>query len=132
MRCERCINDNSMRKISFDREGICNYCRNYEMIANQIQNYEYLEELFKERIERVRGQYDYDAAVGISGGKDSVFVLEQLVSRYHLKIKAFTMNNGFLTEAAKQNIDRMVREFGVKHEYIDYEQALLRKVYNYR
>ena len=131
MRCKRCINDESVRNISFDNYGICNYCRAYETIEKQITYYSKLEKLFKTRLKKVKGQYNYDAAVGISGGKDSIYVLDQLINKYHLKVKAFTMNNGFLTDTAKQNINRLVREFDVEHEYINYEQELLRRVYHY-
>ena len=131
MRCKRCINDETVRNITFDKNGICNYCREYDKIQKQITNYRELEELFRARIDKIRGKYKYDAAVGISGGKDSIYVLNQLVNKYHLKVKAFTMNNGFLTSEAKQNIDKLVSEYSVEHEYINYEQELLRRVYHY-
>lgn len=131
MRCKRCINDDSVRNISFDEKGICNYCHEFSKIKKQISDYKKLEELFLDRIEKVKGKHTYDAVVGISGGKDSVFVLDQLVKKYHLKIKAFTMNNGFLTDAAKKNIDYLVSDYKVEHEYISYEQELLKRVYHY-
>lgn len=131
MRCKRCINDETVRNITFDENGICNYCREYDKIQKQIMNYRELEKLFMARINKIRGKYEYDAAVGISGGKDSIYVLNQLVNKYHLKVKAFTMNNGFLTSEAKQNIDKLVSEYSVEHEYINYEQELLRRVYHY-
>ena len=131
MRCRNCINDNSVRNIMFDDDGICNYCHKYDEVKQQITDYRELEKLFKKRLDKIRGKHKYDAAVGISGGKDSIYVLDQLIKKYHLKVKAFTMNNGFLTDAAKQNIDRLVEEYSVEHEYIDYERELLRRVYHY-
>lgn len=131
MRCNRCINDKSVRKIKFDSEGICNYCNNYEKIKEKICDYKYLEEIFKERIERIRGKYKYDVALGISGGKDSVYVLHQLVKKYNLKVMTFTMNNGFLTEKAKENINQIVKDYKVDHEYIEFDSKLLQRVYHY-
>lgn len=131
MQCKRCINDDSVRNISFDEEGVCNYCRRFNEIKEKILGYQKLEKMFQTRVDKVRGKHQYDVAVGISGGKDSIYVLDQLLKKYHLKVKAFTMNNGFLTEEAKKNIDRLVNEYGVEHEYIDYEQELLRRVYHY-
>ena len=131
MRCKRCINDDSVRNISFDERGVCNYCRRYDEIEKQITDYHNLKKMFEARIDRVRDKHQYDVAVGISGGKDSIYVLDQLMKKYHLKVKAFTMNNGFLTENARKNIDRLVNEYGVEHEYIDYEQELLGRVYHY-
>ncbi len=131
MRCKRCINDESVRNLSFDKNRICNYCREYDKIKAEVTDYKKLEELFQSRIKKVKGKHEYDAVVGISGGKDSVFVLDQLVKKYHLKVKAFTMNNGFLTDAAKKNINHLVSDYGVEHEYINYEQELLQRVYHY-
>jgi hypothetical protein len=70
-------------------------------------------------------------AVGLSGGKDSIYVLYELLYKYKLKVKTFTMHNGFLTEDAKKNIDKIVKEFNVEHEYIEYDKELLRKFYRY-
>lgn len=131
MRCKRCINDGSVRNITFDEDGICNYCQKFSGVKAQIADYRGLEKLFLARLDRVRGKHAYDAAVGISGGKDSVYVLDQLIKKYRLKVKAFTMDNGFLTDAAKRNIDRLVDGYAVEHEYIDYERELLRRVYHY-
>lgn len=131
MRCSKCINDKSVRKIEFDSEGICNFCNNYEKIKNKIKDDEYLEKLFKERIERVRGKHKYDVALGISGGKDSVYVLHQLVNKYNLKVMTFTMNNGFLTAEAKKNINQIVNDYKVEHEYIEFDSKLLQRVYHY-
>ena len=34
MQCKRCINDDSVRNISFDEEGVCNYCRRFNEIED--------------------------------------------------------------------------------------------------
>ncbi len=129
--CANCLNDTSVRNISFDQNHTCNFCQAYDKIKPQLNDYERLEQLFVERIERVRGKYDYDTVVGISGGKDSMFLLHQLVYKYKLKVKAFTMNNGFFTDEARGNIDRLVKEFGVEHEYITYDPEMLKRFYHY-
>ncbi len=129
--CKRCINNETVKNITFDEEGICNFCNSYKEIEKQVTDYDHLEKLFLERIENVRGKYDYDAVVGISGGKDSVFVLYELIHKYKLKVKAFTMNNGFLSDLAIENIDKIVKEFGVEHEYINYDDEMLKRFYQY-
>ena len=131
MICKRCLNDNSVRNITFDSDGICCFCRGYERLAEKLNDRRALQTLFENRIERVRGRHRYDAALGISGGKDSIYVLSQLTGRYGLKIKTFTMNNGFLTPEAIENIDRLVKEFGVEHEYITFDPQMMKRVYHY-
>ncbi len=127
--CIICGNNKTVRNISFNKQGICNYCSEYFKISDKLSNYDYLEELFNERIEKIRGRYDYDAVAGLSGGKDSVFVLYELIHKYKLKVKAFTLNNGFLSDLARENIDKVVREFGVEHEYIDFDETLMKNFY---
>jgi len=129
--CIRCLNNETVRNIRFSPEGVCNYCENYDKIANKLQDRAAMHQLFQERIDRVRGKYDYDAAVGISGGKDSMYVLYKLVNDYGLKVKTFTMLNGFFSKSARNNVDRMVKEFGVEHEYISFDPALRKRFFRY-
>ncbi len=129
--CKICVNDTSVRNIRFNAEGICNFCEAYLKDRDKLKDYSRLKELFEERVESIRGKHAYDAAVGISGGKDSVFVLYELKHKYNMKIKAFTMNNGFLSDEARANIDRIVAELEVEHEYIDFDKSLLQRFYKY-
>ena len=130
-KCSNCINDKSVRKINFNKDNVCNYCQSFKKIESKLNDYNNLEKLFKERIDKIKGKYDYDVAVGVSGGKDSMFVLYELVNKYHLKVKTFTLNNGFLSDEAKKNIDKMIKEFGVEHEYIEFDKEILKKFYRY-
>ena len=129
--CNRCLNNETVRNMHILSDGQCNYCHMFDTRAEELHDYKRLEKLFQQRINAVKGKYDYDAAVGISGGKDSTYVLYQLIHTYGLKVKAFTINNGFLSDEAKQNINKTVKEFGVEHEYIEFDPDLLRKVYRY-
>lgn len=129
--CRLCLNDHTVRNIRFNEEGLCNFCEAYLRDKEKLTDFDSLKALFEERISLVKGKHAYDAAVGISGGKDSVFVLYELIHRYRLHVKAFTMNNGFLSKEAKENIDRLVQEFQVEHEYIDFKPSLLKRFYAY-
>lgn len=130
-KCTICLNDNSVRHIKFNKNGVCNFCENYFRDREKLKDYNNLQKLFLERIELIKGKHKYDVAVGISGGKDSVFVLHELKNKYNLKIKAFTMNNGFLSDEAIINIDKIVKELDVEHEYIIFDKSLLKKFYSY-
>lgn len=131
MKCSRCLNDKTVRNISFNENQVCNYCIEYDKISNKLNDYKSLEKLFLNRINKVKGKYKYDVALGISGGKDSMYVLYELINKYHLKVKTFTMNNGFLSSEAKKNIDKMVKEFNVDHEYIEFDKEMLKDIYRY-
>jgi len=131
MKCSRCLNDKTVRNISFNEKGVCNYCVEYDKISSRLNDYKRLEKLFLNRVNKIKGKYKYDVALGISGGKDSMYVLYELINKYHLKVKTFTMNNGFLSEKAKNNIDKMIKEFKVDHEYIEFDKEMLKNIYRY-
>lgn len=131
MRCRRCLNDETVRGITFDSSGVCNFCRNYDEIREKLEDETALHQLFQERIDAVRGKHRYDAALGISGGKDSEFVLHELVRKHGLHVCTFTLDNGFLSQEAKNNIDKTVRNYGVDHEYITFDRAMQQRQYHY-
>ena len=128
--CVRCVNDKTIKNISFDAEGVCNFCRTYEKYEPILHNYSYLEELFLRKI-KTNETHAYDVAVGISGGKDSTFVLYELIYKYKLKVCTYTLDNGFLSEEAKEKINRIVQEFHVPHEYVNCNQEVLKEMYHY-
>ena len=131
--CKICTNNSTVRKIEFDENGICNYCNNYKKIESKLNDKSILQKLFENRINKIKEnkEYKYDACIGISGGKDSAYVLYEAINKYNLHVKAFTMDNGFLSEKAKENIDALVKEFNVEHEYITFEKEFLKRVYKY-
>jgi acyl carrier protein len=56
----------------------------------------------------------YDCIVLLSGGKDSTYMLYQLVGM-GLRPLAFTLDNGYISDEAKANIRRVVNGLGVAH-----------------
>ena len=126
--CTKCINDRTVKNISFDDQGVCNFCRAYEQIENELHDYKSLEKNFLNRIKN--NGHKYDAAVGFSGGKDSTFVLYELVKKYKLKVKAFTLDNGFMSEEAKRKINSIVKELKVEHEFVSLDEQLVKNMYH--
>ena len=98
--CVRCVNDKTVKGISFDKNGLCSHCTCYDRYRGRLSDYENLESLFQKKL-CGEGTYDYDAAVGFSGGKDSTYVLYKLVKEYKLKVKAYTLDNGFMSPESR-------------------------------
>ena len=126
--CVRCINDKTVRGIAFNEEGLCSHCTAYDQYRPVLSDRAYLEDLFQKRLS-IPGNYDYDVAMGFSGGKDSAYVLYKLVKEHKLKVKAYTLDNGFMSGEAKEKINRLVKEIGVEHEYVVYDDTLLKAAY---
>ncbi len=107
-RCKKCILPESFPGISFNDEGVCNYCRNYKPL-NPLGEKELNSVLSKYRGKGSK----YDCVVPISGGRDSSFVLHQIATNSNLKIAAVWIDTGEQTKEAIHNIERMIEILGV-------------------
>lgn len=129
--CKICLNDKTVKHIKFNKNGVCNFCEKYIKEFDKWHNFEKLKEIFDEKIENIKGKYTYDVCIPYSGGKDSTYVLYQMVKNYDLKIKTFTLDNGFLSDEAKEKINRIVKELNVEHEYVTIDEKLMKEIYHY-
>ncbi|MCT7487112.1 N-acetyl sugar amidotransferase [Aliarcobacter cryaerophilus] len=115
-RCKRCVMDTSVKDIYFDNEGICNYCKEYEINSKNIifEDKEIKEKKLKNLIKTIKtiskGQ-EYDCIIGLSGGADSTYVA-YLVKQYALKPLVIHMDNGWNSETAVRNIENTVNKLG--------------------
>lgn len=71
---------------------------------------------------------DFDALVPLSGGKDSSYVLYVAAKELGLKCLACTVNFGYLSEFAKDNITRMCKALGVEHIYYNFDPSLANRL----
>ncbi|MGD1805298.1 amino acid adenylation domain-containing protein [Dapis sp. BLCC M126] len=114
--CTKCGISSNYPDITFDSAGVCNICRSYESYKHKAQKYfktlEDLQAIFNQA--KTKKQGEYDCLMLLSGGKDSTYVLYQLVEM-GLKVLAFTLDNGYISEQAKGNIRRVVESLGVEH-----------------
>ena len=87
VRCSRCILPGTIPHISFDENGVCNYCREYDENKSKIDiNYGLKGEKFRGFVdeairERVQNGSKYDALVPVSGGRDSSYLAWELSKR---------------------------------------------------
>lgn len=112
--CTRCVMDESASPISFDADGMCNYCR--ELAERLVSGTSGpgqadLDTLFDD-IKRDGRGHRYDCVVGVSGGVDSSYVL-YLAVRHGLRPLAVHLDNGWNSELASHNISRLVKELSV-------------------
>ena len=67
--------------------------------------------------------------LGISGGKDSCYLLHQAVRKYNLDVLAYTFDNGFFADGARDNVRKIVEALGVPHRYVSVGDELNRRIY---
>ncbi len=116
-RCTRCVLTEGHADIFFNKEGVCNYCLEFEKETPNWQPAEDREQAFIEILQAAKGKGEYDCLMMLSGGKDSTYALYILKERYKLNVLAFTFDNGFESDAALNNIRRAVDALEVDHLY---------------
>lgn len=115
IRCKQCITSAAYPGITFDQEGVCNFCLKGHFHSTEQKYIDKAEKQISELFNKVKGKSEYDAIVCYSGGKDSTLALKYAVEKYKLRVLSFTLDNGFLSPTAFKNIDRVVSSLGVDH-----------------
>ncbi len=115
--CTNCGLPSNYPSTDFDENGVCHLCRAFENYEEKVHQYfKRDEELVRLLTSKRDINPNYDCISLLSGGKDSTYVLARLVGM-GLRVLAFTMDNGYISEQAKENIDRIVKRLGVDHVY---------------
>lgn len=112
-RCTRCILSTSFPGIQYDEDGVCNFCRNEMYFTTENRCISNAREKIQELLHEKTGKGQYDAVMCYSGGKDSTYTLMLAVRQYNLKVLALTVDNGFISPVAFENIHRTVDTLGV-------------------
>ena len=117
-RCVRCGLGTDVPGVTLDGDGLCNHCRSFDVVAPQAQAWFRTERDLADRLAdaRHRRTGEIDCLHLLSGGKDSTYALYQLVER-GWNVHALTLDNGFISEGAKENIRRSVADLGITHEF---------------
>lgn len=114
-RCTRCILDTTIPKIRFDGDGICNYCKLHDELEKEYPRGEQGLQELRRVVEKIRitgKNKEYDCVVGVSGGRDSTYVLYQAV-KLGLRPLAVHFDNGWNSETAVTNIKNAVTKLNV-------------------
>lgn len=117
-RCAKCIMPESEGHICFNDEGVCNVCLSYEKLDAVQETFDQLSddkklEMLKKKTERFKGKGEYDCAVAVSGGKDSIMTLYIAVKQLGLKPLAIFVDNGFALDEMYDNVKNATDILGV-------------------
>ena len=117
MTCTKCVLDTTTSQIEFDKNGICNFCYQYEAEEKKLfqkpkkQREEELNQILnKIKVEQKTNKYD--CIVGISGGVDSTY-LAHLAVQFGLKPLFVHFDNGWNSELAVQNINNLITKLNI-------------------
>lgn len=114
--CNRCIYDDRTPAITFDTEGICNYCRTVEKLAEEYQTGKAGgERKISEIVARIKTEgrgKKYDCVIGVSGGTDSSYMVYWAVQQ-GLRPLAVHYDNTWNTSIATENIRKVLTKLKV-------------------
>lgn len=112
-RCSRCVMDTTDSKITFDEDGVCDHCRNFDTHIKPYwkpkeNDFEGLESLAAQIRKAGKGR-DYDCILGLSGGADSSYLAYIAKEVMHLRPLAFVVDTGWNLNVAVENIEKIVK-----------------------
>lgn len=132
--CEKCGLPESYPGIKFNVNGTCNFCEFYDEHRAFLEDEKTRHQIFVEKVEEAKriaaeNGAPYDCVVGLSGGKDSTYIVWQLKNVYKLRVLAITFQNGFHTEYGRKNVDNALQKLNISHLTVRMPDDELRKVY---
>ena len=113
-RCTKCVLPSCLPGNNFNTEGECAWCQsgfpNYVPMGT-----EKLQRILEQNRSRTGS---VDCLVGVSGGKDSSYVLLEMKRKFGMRVEAFTYVHDGLTDFAFQNAVKVCKTLDVKHHLV--------------
>ena len=112
--CNHCVMDETAKEITFNKDGICNFCKEYEEKKLNMYHGEEKRQRLSQLIEKIRKDKKgkYDLILGVSGGVDSTYLAYKL-KELGLKILAVHVDNGWNTELSVKNVKRICEKLDI-------------------
>ncbi len=118
-RCSLCGLPDNIPGVTFDEMGRCSTCEAFSEVKSSANEWfkspDDLRNLLQNKRDSIKTVYDCMHL--LSGGKDSTFALYKLVELGATPF-VLTLDNGYISDEAKMNIDRVISDLGLAHEYV--------------
>ena len=125
--CTRCVMDTTDPAISFDSDGVCSHCREFDEVTSKdwFPNEEGAKRLSK-IIDQIREDgkgREYDCIIGLSGGIDSSYMAIK-VHEWGLRPLVVHVDAGWNSELAVANIEKIVKycNYDLHTHVVDWEE----------
>lgn len=124
--CTRGVWDESIPGIAFDKNGVSNYARLFDRLAESYPRRESGQTKWDSIVKEIKKKgrkSRYDCIIGVSGGTDSSYLL-YLASQTGLRPLAVNLDNGWNSDISVKNIRKMTTALNIDLEtyVIDYEE----------
>jgi hypothetical protein len=112
-RCTQCILPSNYPGMHLNDKGVCNFCESYK--PTQYQG----EDKLREKVYSILDKYPdrnraYDCVIGVSGGRDSSYLLWLMAKKLGLKTIAYSADNGFSPDTAIKSMEFISQQVGAK------------------
>lgn len=110
--CTNCIMDTTDSLITFDENGVCEYCTNYA--KNILPNWhtdQRGQDVIMAQVDRIKRDgkgKDHDCLIGISGGVDSSYLVYLAKEKFGLRPLLYHVDGGWNSQQAVNNIEKLV------------------------
>jgi N-acetyl sugar amidotransferase len=115
--CSRCIYDERVSAISFDVDGVCNYCRQIDHLKDEYGTGEEKgRRLYEDILADIKSSGQgrkYDCVIGVSGGTDSSYLVYLAKEVWGLRPLAVHYDNTWNSAIATMNIRKVLGELNV-------------------
>lgn len=126
--CTRCVMNSTDPNLTFDENGVCDRCRDYENHIlpwwNHGKGHEAELKKIIEDIKKSGLGKDYDCLLGLSGGLDSSYMLHLAVTEWGLRPFVFHIDAGWDLPVTTENLRKMCEKMHVEMhvEKLDWEE----------
>lgn len=127
--CAKCVLPETFPGITFDGNGMCNFCLGFKGGNRVDSEREKMRQRFEELVEQVRGKATYDFLMCYSGGKDSTYTLRLLKKKFDVNVLAVTFDNGFIPDQTFINVRNVCEALCVDHITVKPRFDVLRKIF---
>lgn len=131
-RCKRCLLPAEAPGAALDNRGLCEVCsgRRAESSLSKPDSLTARQAELDKALRGARGGGDYDVLVCLSGGKDSLCMLNALRDYDHLRILAFTTGIN-IPAVAWDNMQKTLEVLGVDHLVLKPSNKFYTKLFRY-
>ena len=113
--CSRCLYDETVPNISFDENGVCNYCHIHDQLNQEYPTGEEGKRRLNAIADKIRKDgrgKTYDVIVGVSGGADSSYLV-YLAKELGLRPLGVHFDNTWDSTVAVENIHDVLKKLDV-------------------
>ena len=141
--CKNCILVDGFLGININEEQLCNFCTdprydnpNWSKVEIKEEHRNKSLEDWIHTIKKMQENGDelhYDCVIGYSGGKDSTALVDTFVNEYHLNPLLVSVDTGFMTDVAKQNMKDTLTKMDLFENHLLIEDAapIFTRLYQY-